>query len=128
VGKVITAVADRLRVFSDILDYKEFFVDDEAMPFDEKPFQQRLRDAPEAVGLLKSVREQLTTVTPFDSATLDKLVHDFVEASGIKIGQIVHALRVAVTGKSVGVGLFDALAILGRERSLRRIDRALEKV
>ena len=128
VGKVISAVSDRLRVFCDILDYKEFFVDDEAMTFDEKPFQQRLRDASEAVGLLKSVREQLTTVTPFDSATLDKLVHDFVETSGIKIGQIVHALRVAVTGKSVGVGLFDALAILGRERSLRRIDRALEKV
>ena len=98
------------------------------MTFDEKPFQQRLRDAPEAVGLLKSVREQLTTVTPFDSATLDKLVHDFVETSGIKIGQIVHALRVAVTGKSVGVGLFDALAILGRTRSLRRIDRALDRV
>jgi glutamyl-tRNA synthetase len=128
VRQVIGAVADRLRVFSDILDYKEFFVDDEQMPFDEKPFQQRLRDAPEAVGLLKAVREQLVTVDPFDSATLDKLVHDFVESNGIKIGQIVHALRVAVTGKSVGVGLFDALAILGRDRTLRRIDRALNRI
>ena len=128
VGQVILAVADRLRVFSDILDYKEFFVDDDLMTFDEKPFQQRLRDAPEAVGLLKAVREQLATVAPFDASTLDKLVHHFVETNGIKIGQIVHALRVAVTGKSVGVGLFDALAILGRDRSLRRIDRALNRV
>jgi glutamyl-tRNA synthetase len=77
---------------------------------------------------LKAVREQLVTVDPFDSATLDKLVHDFVESNGIKIGQIVHALRVAVTGKSVGVGLFDALAILGRDRTLRRIDRALNRI
>ena len=128
VGLVVTAVADRLRIFSDILDYPEFFVSDDLVAFDEKPFQQRLRDAEEAVGLLKSLREQLATVEPFDSATLDKLVHDFVERNGIKIGQIVHALRVAITGKSVGVGLFDALAILGRESSLRRIDRALEKV
>ena len=127
-GRVITAVADRLRIFSDILDYKEFFTDDDELSFDEKPFQQRLRDATEAVGLLKSLREQLATVTPFDSATLDQLVHDFVEQQGVKIGQIVHALRVAITGKSVGVGLFDALAILGRERSLRRIDRALERI
>lgn len=128
VGQVIQAVADRLRVFSDILDYKEFFVTDDALTFDEKPFQQRIRDAAEAVGLLKSLREQLVTVEPFDSATLDKLVHDFVETNGIKIGQIVHALRVATTGKSVGVGLFDAMAILGRERTLRRIDRALSHV
>ena len=128
VGRVITAVADRLRVFSDILDYKEFFIADDEMTFDAKPFQQRIRDAAEAVGLLKSLREQLVTVEPFDSATLDKLVHDFVETQGIKIGQIVHALRVAITGKSVGVGLFDALSILGRERLLRRIDRALNHV
>ena len=128
VGHVITAVADRLRIFGDILDYKEFFVDDEQMPFDEKPFQQRLRDAPEAAGLLKSVRELLSKVEPYDAATLDKLVHDFVESHGIKIGQIVHALRVAVTGKSVGVGLFDAMAILGCAGTLRRIDRALERI
>lgn len=128
VGQIVTAVADRLRIFSDILDYKEFFVSDDAMTFDEKPFQQRLRDASEAVGLLKSVREKLATVEPYDAPTLDKLVHDFVESNGIKIGQIVHALRVAITGKSVGIGLFDALAILGRESSLRRIDRALNHV
>ena len=128
VGRVIAAVADRLRVFSDILDYKEFFVADESMTFDQKPFQQRLRDAPEARGLLTAIRDQLATVTPFDATTLDKLVHDFTESHGIKIGQIVHALRVAVTGKSIGVGLFDALAILGRDRSLVRIERALSQI
>lgn len=128
VSQVIQAVGDRLRVFSDILDYKEFFVADEEMPYDDKPFQQRLRDAPEAAGLIRSIREEILAANPFDAATIDKLVHDFVERQGIKIGQIVHALRVAITGKSVGVGLFDAFAILGRERSIRRIDRALSRV
>lgn len=126
--QVITAVADRLRVFSDILDYSEFFVADDTMSFDEKPFQQRLRDAPEAAGLLQSLREQFATAESFDAGTLDKLVHDFVEANGIKIGQVVHALRVAVTGKSVGVGLFDAMMILGRASALHRMDRALAKI
>jgi glutamyl-tRNA synthetase len=42
------------------------------------------------------------------------------------MGDIVHAVRVAVTGKAVGFGLFDTLAILGRERCLARIHRALE--
>ena len=38
----------------------------------------------------------------------------------------MHAVRVAVTGKAVGFGLFDTLAILGRERCLARIDRAVQ--
>ncbi len=49
----------------------------------------------------------------------------FVEQQGVKIGQIIHALRVATTGKGVGLGMFDALGLLGRERCLKRIDRAL---
>ena len=39
-----------------------------------------------------------------------------MQAEGIKIGQIIHAVRVAVTGKAVGFGLFETLAILGKER------------
>jgi glutamyl-tRNA synthetase len=41
------------------------------------------------------------------------------------MGDLVHAVRVGITGKAVGFGLFDALAILGRERNVRRIERAL---
>jgi glutamyl-tRNA synthetase len=80
-----------------------------------------------ARGLLAKYREMLTTVEPFAAERLEAATHEFVESNGIKIGDIVHAVRVAVTGKAVGFGLFDTLAILGRERSLARIDRALEK-
>ena len=125
VGRVLTAMADRLKVFSDILDFKEFFVSDDAMTFDEKAFQQRIRGAEEAPGLLRLLRAELATVEPFDATTLDGLVHRFVEAEGIKIAQIVHALRIATTGRAQGIGLFDALAILGRDHCLARIDRAL---
>ena len=68
----------------------------------------------------------LADAEPFDVESLDQLLHGFVEREEIKMGQIIHALRVAVTGKGVGFGMFEILAILGRERCLRRIDRALE--
>jgi glutamyl-tRNA synthetase len=42
----------------------------------------------------------------------------------VKVGDLVHAVRVAVTGKTVGPGLYDCLAILGRERSLARLEKA----
>ena len=60
-------------------------------------------------------------------ATLEAAMQEFVAAEQIKIGQIIHAVRVAVTGKSIGLGVFDSLAILGKPRCLRRIKRALAK-
>ena len=54
------------------------------------------------------------------------MVKQFLADEGLKIGDIIHALRVAVTGKSVGLGMFDALELLGRDETLARIDRTLE--
>ena len=48
-------------------------------------------------------------------------------AKGLGLGDIVHAVRVAVTGVAVGPGLFDTLSVLGKEACLRRIDRALAR-
>jgi len=128
VARVIAAMGDRLRVFSDILDYKEFFVADADLAYEAKGFQQRLIDAVEAPELLRGLRDQFAAVEQFDAAALDALVHAFVESRGIKIGQVVHALRMATTGRTVGVGLFDALAILGRDRCLARIDQTLSRM
>lgn len=126
--RVVTMLGERLRVFSDILDYPELFLAPDApLVYDEKAFQQRLVTATEAPGLLTKLRDQLQTVEPFDAATLDKLVHDFVTAEGVKIGQIVHALRIAVTGKAVGAGLFETLALLGRETCVARITSTLAR-
>jgi glutamyl-tRNA synthetase len=127
-GIVLAAVGDRLKVFSDILDFDEFFLPGDEPKYEEKAFKQRLIDAPEAEGLLISLKEQLKTVEKFEAPTLDKLVHDFATSQNIKIGQIVHPLRVAETGKSVGIGLFDALAIIGREPCLNRIDHAVSQI
>jgi glutamyl-tRNA synthetase len=74
---------------------------------------------------LAKFRDRLATVEPFDVPTLEAMMQQFVGDEGIKIGQIIHPVRVAVTGKSVGLGLFDTLAILGRERALRRIGLAM---
>lgn len=123
--EIATAADDRIKVAGDILDYADFFTPDDQLPYDEKAFNKRLRKPVEAAGLLARLRDHLATAEPFDADTLDSVLHDFVDAEGIKIGQIIHALRVAVTGKSVGFGMFETLAILGRESCLARIDRTL---
>jgi len=58
-----------------------------------------------------------------DPALTEQELKAFVAERGLKVGQVVHPLRFALTGRTVGLGLYDALAILGRERSLARIRR-----
>ncbi len=123
VAAVTEAAADRIKVAGDVLSYTEFFQDDDAFPYDAKAVTKRL-GARGATDYLEAFRSALETSESFDARDLESLAHDFVEAKNIAIGQIVHALRVAVTGKAVGFGLFDAMAILGRESCLARIDRA----
>ncbi len=69
----------------------------------------------------------LAGVTDFEVGSLEEAMKKFIEEQNIKIGDIVHTLRVAVTGKSVGPGVYDCLALLGKEACLARIDRALAR-
>jgi len=126
VMRIVEAAGDRLKVAGDILDYDDFFIADDQLRYDDPAFEKRIRKPTEARNLLARFRQALVTVEPFTAERLEQATHAFVESHGVKIGDIVHAVRVAVTGKPVGFGLFDTLAILGRERCLARIDRALE--
>jgi glutamyl-tRNA synthetase len=125
VGKIAGAAGDRIKTAGDILDYADFFRPDDQVPFDEKAFDKRLRKAPDSVKLLAKFKDILAGSVAFDATSLEKLLQDFVAAQGIKVDQVIHALRVAVTGKEVGFGLFDTLAIVGKEHCLARIERVL---
>ena len=110
-----------------MLDYPEFFQADGDVEYDEKAFDKRLRKDG-AASRLRRFRDRLAAARSFDAAALERTLHDFVAAEGIRSGEIVHAVRVAVTGRAVGFGLFEGLAILGPEACLARIDRALARV
>jgi glutamyl-tRNA synthetase len=125
---IVQAAGDRIKTAGDILDHACFFQPDEEFPYDEKSFNKRLRQAPESVALLVKFKGVLARTETFDAPALERLLNDFVAAHGTKINQIIHALRVAVTGKEIGFGLFETLAILGKEHCLVRIDRALARL
>ncbi|GHT18215.1 glutamate--tRNA ligase [Planctomycetales bacterium] len=122
---LIEAAGDRIKVAGDILDFADFFTPDDELPYDESAFAKRVAEPPEAKTLLKEFRNELAKQENFDHASLEQLMQRFMDKKQIKVGQIIHALRVAVTGKGVGLGMFETLEILGKERTLKRIDRAL---
>lgn len=128
VGKVIDALGERLVIFGDILNAEDFFVPDDQLEFDEKAFEKRIANDPSALGHLKAFRDKLANAEAFDSASLEALLKDYCESAGIRLGDVIHAVRVAVTGKAQGPALFDCLSVLGKARCLARIDRAVSRI
>jgi glutamyl-tRNA synthetase len=126
-ARVVAAAEDRLKVAGDVLELGEFFAADDALEWDEAAFDKRIRGAPEAVELLGRLRARLASAEPFRADALEETVKRFAEDEGVKIGQVIHPLRVATTGKSVGIGMYETLEILGRESCLRRIDGAIAR-
>ena len=125
VKALLEAMGERLKVYSDVLDFDEFFVEDDQLDYDQKAVSKRLQKDGVS-GWLRAFRDELANFEPFEAAGLEGLMKGWVEQQDLKLGQIIHPVRVAVTGKSAGIGMFECLELLGRESVLRRIDRALE--
>jgi len=125
--KLVAILGDRLKLFSDILGYEEYFVPDDQLRYDEKAFAKRIQQPARAVEWLTKYREVLANTADFSAATLEEQFKIWLENEGITFGDIVHALRIAVTGKPAGPGLFECLALLGRDACLHRIDQTLQR-
>ncbi|MBA61185.1 MAG: glutamate--tRNA ligase [Planctomycetaceae bacterium] len=123
---IITATENRITVAGDILDYDDFFTDDEELSYDPKAFTKRLINTEGAREILTEFRDTLNNLDDFNIETVERAMREFVEAKQIKFAEVIHPVRVSTTGKPVGFGLFETLVILGKERCIKRINLALD--
>ena len=83
---------------------------------------------PEVPALLAEIADVLGRVQPFAQRELEEAVRGLAESRGVKAGALIHATRVAVTGRAVSPGLFEVLELLGRELTLTRLQHALTRL
>ena len=124
VEQIVVALGDRLKVFSDILAARYFFRDE--LVYDEKMFEKRVRKTGVPEHLM-SFRLRLATLDSFDPTSLETALGTYCLLTGEQTGTLIHALRLSTTGQAVGPGVYDCLALLGKEKSLARIDAAVAK-
>ncbi len=122
--RVLELAAHRVVVAGDILDYDYVFVGDDRLAFDDKAVEKHLTKQPLARQWLSTLAEQFAALPTFDVASIEACVRQYVELGSHKLGDVSQAVRVAATGKSAGFGTFDTLALLGREKVLRRMGLA----
>jgi glutamyl-tRNA synthetase len=121
---VLELFRPRIKHLDDFAGQARFFFVD-AIEFDPAAVAKHLRVAgmPDHLAALDAAFAALAT---FDPASTEAALRSTAEARGVKAGSLIHGVRVAVTGKSVSPGLFDTLALLGRERVRVRLNAAAE--
>ena len=128
IGKIVQAAGDRIKVAGDVLQFDELFVSAENLVMDPEAFQKRLASDSIAISALRDFRAILAAADSMNHDLLEPQLKQFVEQRGIKLGVCISALRIAVTGKSNGLGIFDYFELLGKPETLLRIDRCLTRV
>ncbi|OXY90743.1 glutamate--tRNA ligase [Streptomyces diastatochromogenes] len=115
----------RLKVLSEITDNVDFlFLPEPA--FDEASWTKAMKEGSDA--LLRTAREKLESADWTSAEALKEAVLAAGEAHGLKLGKAQAPVRVAVTGRTVGLPLFESLEVLGKDATLARIDAALTKL
>ncbi len=117
----------RARTLDDLAHQIVPFVTDE-VTYEEKAVKKHWAKDPAQVRARLMAVAELLEATPFEAEALETELRALAERLGVGAGKLIHPLRVALTGRLASAGIFDVLVLLGRDRSLQRVRRAVERL
>lgn len=119
VRKVLALVKDRLKHLGHLEDYAAFFFE-EPPKYHKEALEKWLSDR-ETATLLEGVAGRLDALDNFDVRFIESVIRGYAAELGVKAARVIHPVRAAVTGRTVGPGLFELIEVLGKERCVRRL-------
>lgn len=123
IQQVVHLMKDRVNFVKELWDLCTFFFIAPAS-YDEKTVKKRWKEY--SAQQMAELSDVLSGITNFTVEGQEPVVMRWVEEKGYKLGDVMNAFRLALVGKGIGPGMFDISAFLGKEESLRRIQRAVE--
>ena len=123
VEKVVGMMKGRVNFVSELWDLCSFFFI-APTEYDEKTRKKRWKE--DSAVQLGEFIEQLRAREPFDVEGTENECKAWIESKGYHLGNIMNAARLALVGEGKGPGIFDITEALGKEESIRRIQRAIE--
>jgi glutamyl-tRNA synthetase len=122
---MVPLVQERLKTLTEAVDWLDFFFQED-LGYDANLLIGKQMTAGESLDALKQARETLAALSDFEAGTIEPALRDLAAEQGLKVGALLGIVRVAVAGKTVAPPLFETLSLLNRERTLARMDRAIE--
>jgi glutamyl-tRNA synthetase len=128
--EVAPLIQERIITLDDSVEMAGFFFQDE-IQVEKSELIGKQMSLEESIGVLQKAYAIMESVPNFNMTLAEEQMRDLVEKLGLKPGQMFGVLRVAVTGQTVSPPLFESMAVIGKEKVLERVGRAirvLEKV
>ncbi|MCL4178142.1 MAG: glutamate--tRNA ligase [Verrucomicrobia bacterium] len=122
IDAALATCREKIKVFADLPPFADFYFQDE---FGYEPGAAGKEFIPVNRPRVARLREGLAGLEPFDAARVQELFKAVAGELGVKVGVLVHPARLACTGRAVGPSLYHLIEVLGRERVVARLDRAL---
>jgi glutamyl-tRNA synthetase len=109
---------ERAKTLVELVDNAAYIFAERPLPIDPKAAALLTDEARRLIGGLRSA---LADVTPWTAAAAEAAVRAFAEQHGLKLGAVAQPLRVALTGRTTSPGIFEVLAVIGRDECLARL-------
>ena len=122
---VIEVMQERIKKWPDIPEMAGFFFSED-YAYDEAAVNKRLRKEG-ALDLLEALQDRYATLDTFNAETTETALRELAESRAVKPADLIHPVRIAVSGIPHGPSLFHMLEVLGKERVARRMKRTLEQ-
>jgi glutamyl-tRNA synthetase len=118
----------RARTLREMAEQMEFyFAADDAVAYDDDAVKKHIK-GDDLAQRMKELRDALAATEPFDVAATEQSLRALAESRGVGAGKLIHPLRVALTGKLASPPIFDVAAVLGKARTVRRLERMIERL
>jgi len=123
-AQLVVLVRERTKTLNEMVEWvKPYF--GQAVTFDEEAAKKFL--TPSITSTLGKLLVRFEAFSTFSKQEWEESFKNLVEAEGMKMGQLAQPVRVALTGRTASPGLFDVMEILGRERTLARLRKGIER-
>jgi glutamyl-tRNA synthetase len=124
-AKAVHTLQERAKTLVDLAVSLKFYIA-ENIVFNEKAKEKFLNE--KSVELLRELKEGISAITEFSHPELEALFKSIVEKHGVKLGALAQPVRVAMTGGTESPGIFEVLEVLGREKVMLRLEKAIDVI
>jgi len=119
-AKVIKSMGSRANKLKDFIEIGRYFFTDD-FTYDEEGFKKRIYPG---VGIrIKKLITKFSELDPFDEENMESALRELSEELNCKAGELIHPVRLGVSGMTFGPGLFELLEVLGKEKVIKRLEK-----
>jgi glutamyl-tRNA synthetase len=124
-SKAIDTQKERSRTLIELANSLRYYISED-VEYNEKAKTKFLNE--KSLPYLIELKDSLVSISDFSALEIEKVFTSIIEKHGIKLGNLAQPVRVAMTGKTESPGIFEVIEIAGKEKTLKRLEKAIKTI